>query len=118
MIEIYLSSLNTSEENNDVNDFFNDIPENNDNFTSLFAEFASINKVKELLISNLDSTDDSDFENTDWETSFMSTTIAGKSIEVENKIEIPQTNSSNLTPCALIDIINGSIQRCSETKDL
>jgi len=113
-METCLSLPSNSEENNDIDDFFDNIPENEDDFTSLFAEIASINKAKELLVSNSDRTDSDDSENTDCETS----SIADESTEVEDEVEIPQINSSNLTPCALIDTINGSIQRCGETKDL
>lgn len=117
MTEIYLSLPSSSEENNDIDDFFDNIPENEDDFTSLFAEISSINKAKELLVSNSDSTNDDDSENTNCETSSMST-IAGESTEAEDEIEIPQISTSNLTPCALIDTVNGSIQWCGETKDL
>jgi hypothetical protein len=112
MTEVYLSSSSTDEENND---FFDNIPENEKDLTGLFAEVA-INKAKELLISDLNSTDD-DSENTDWETNTVSS-IASGSTEAGDEIELPQTNSSNLTLCALVDIKNGLIQRCGETKDL
>ena len=69
-----------------------------------------------MLESNLDSTDD-DSENSDWEIGFA-LTIASEGTEAEDAIEIPQISSSNLTPCALIDVIGGSIQRCGETKNL
>ena len=117
MMEIYLNSPSISEASSEVDDFFDNISKNEDDFTSLFAEITSINKAKELVTSNLDSTDDDESENTDWETS-STLTIASESTEAENEIEIPRINSSKLTPCALVDIINGSIQRCSETKDL
>ena len=67
-----------------------------------------------MLVSDLDNMNN-DSESTGWDTS-SALTIASGSTEAEDEIEIPQTSSSNLTPCALIDIINGSIQRCGEIK--
>lgn len=115
MTEVYPSSSSINRENNDVDDFFDNIPENDEDLTGLFAEVA-INKAKELLVPDLNSTDD-DSENTDWETN-SALTIASENTEAGDEIEIPQTSSSNLTPCALVDIKNGTIQRCGETKDL
>src|SRR4051794_28600104 len=112
MTEIYSS---TSKENSDIDDFFDSIPENEEDLTSLFAEVA-INKAKELLVSNLDSTDD-ESDNTDWETN-SALTIASENTEAEDAIELPKISGSNLTPCALVDKIDRSIQRCGETKDL
>ena len=99
----------------EIDDFFDNIPENEEDLTSLFTEVA-INKARELLVSDLDSVDNNS-ESTGWDTS-SALTIASGSTEAEDEIEIPQTSSSNLTPCALIDIINGSIQRCGEVKNL
>ena len=99
----------------EIDDFFDNIPENEEDLTGLFTKIA-INKARELLVSDLDSVDNNS-ESTGWDTS-SALTIASGSTEAEDEIEIPQTSSSNLTPCALIDIINGSIQRCGETKNL
>ncbi|GBC00390.1 hypothetical protein RclHR1_03840012 [Rhizophagus clarus] len=117
MMEIFFNSPSISEKNSDIDDSFDNITENEDDCNSLLAEIASINKAKELVASDTDSTDDNDSENTDWEISSI-LTIASKSTEVENEVEILRINSSKLTPCALVDMINRSIQRCSETKDL
>ncbi|CAG8651926.1 10059_t:CDS:1, partial [Funneliformis caledonium] len=100
---------------NEIDDFFDNISENEEDLTSLFTEVA-INKARELLISNLDNVDN-DSESTDWDTD-SAFTIASESTEAEDEIIIPQTSSLNLTLCALIDIINGSIQSCSEVKNL
>ncbi|GES85510.1 hypothetical protein GLOIN_2v1474502 [Rhizophagus clarus] len=116
MTEIYLSLSSISEANSNIDDFFDNIPESERDLTNLYTEIANINKAKELLISNLDSTEDDDSENANWEASSM-LTITSESIEAEEEIKISQS-SSNLTPYALIDIKNGSIQRCSETKNL
>ena len=99
----------------EIDDFFDNIPENEEDLTSLFTEVA-INKARELLVSDLDNVDN-DSESTGWDTG-SALTIASGSTEAEDEIIIPQTSSSNLTPCALIDIINESIQRCGENKHL
>ena len=102
MTEIYLSLSSISEANSNIDDFFDNIPESERDLTNLYTEIANINKAKELLISNSHSIEDDDSENANWETSSM-LTITSESIEAEEEIKIPQS-SSNLTPCALIDI--------------
>ncbi|GBC02917.1 hypothetical protein RclHR1_00490003 [Rhizophagus clarus] len=64
MTKIYLSSSSISEANSDIDDFFDNIPESERDLTNLYTEIANIiNKAKELLISNSDSTEDDDSEN-------------------------------------------------------
>src|SRR5207248_8167996 len=99
----------------EIDDFFDNIPENEEDLTSLFTEVA-INKARELLVSDLDNVNN-DSESTGWDTG-SALTIASGSTEAEDEIIIPQTSSSNLTLCILIDIINRSIQRCGEVKNL
>src|SRR4051794_27531367 len=99
----------------EIDDFFDNIPENEEDLTSLFTEVA-INKARELFVSDLDN-GDNDSESTGWDTG-SALTIASGSTEAEDEIEIPHTSSLNLTPCVLIDKINGSIQRCGEVKNL
>ncbi|CAG8607616.1 7125_t:CDS:2, partial [Funneliformis caledonium] len=82
----------------EIDDFINNILENKKVLTSLFIE-VTINKARELLISDLNNVDN-DSENTDWDTG-STLTIASRSTEAEDEIIISQTSGSNLTSCQM-----------------
>ncbi|RHZ63288.1 hypothetical protein Glove_330g51 [Diversispora epigaea] len=98
-------------------DFFDNIPENNDNI-NLFTKIA-INKVKKLLNKENKFENIKDTENTDSEIESIVLTIVTKNIDDNNyEIKIPQIASLYLTSCALINKIDEKIQRCGDTKNL
>ncbi|RHZ88408.1 hypothetical protein Glove_23g145 [Diversispora epigaea] len=108
---------NEINENIEIVDFFDNIPENNDDI-NLFTEIA-INKAKKLLNKENEFENIEDTEDTDSEIESIVSTIVTKNIDDDNyEIEIPQTAGSHLTSCALIDKIDGKIQRCGDIKNL
>ncbi|RHZ43769.1 hypothetical protein Glove_856g18 [Diversispora epigaea] len=108
---------NEINENIEIVDFFDNIPENNDDI-NLFTEIA-INKAKKLLNKENEFENIEDTEDTDSEIESIASTIVTKNIDDDDyEIEIPQTAGSHLTSCALIDKIDGKIQRCGDTKNL
>ncbi|RHZ50930.1 hypothetical protein Glove_487g10 [Diversispora epigaea] len=108
---------NEINENIEIVDFFDNIPENNDDI-NLFTEIA-INKAKKLLNKENEFENIEDTEDTDSEIESIASTIVTKNIDDDDyEIEIPQTAGSHLTSCTLIDKIDGKIQRCGDTKNL
>lgn len=104
---------NEIDEDIEIVNFFDNIPENDDD-TNLFTEIA-INKAKKLLnekneFENIEETEDIDLE--------IESIASTKSTDDEYEIEIPQIAGSHLTSCALIDKIDGKIQRCGDIKSL
>ena len=101
-------------EDNDVNDFFDNIPEYEEDFTFL-QDQNSFEAAYYLFQESTSSSNSEEWEND----SAIQSSIITESTEAENDISIPQTtDKTGLSACAVVDIIDERIKCCGETENL
>src|SRR3954453_1403966 len=111
--EFFFDNILEREEEN-VNDFFDNVPECEEDFTFL-QDQNSFEAARLLFQGSTSSSNSEEWEN---DSSFQS--IITESTEAENDMCIPQITNKKacLSACAVVDIIDGRIKCCGETENL
>ena len=112
MTENFVNTQSTYENIQDVNIFFDNIPECEDDFT--FLQDQNAFETAHLLFQESTSSSDSE----EWESDSAAHSIVTESTEAENDMNIPQTKEKTLSACAVVDIIDGEIKCCGGTEKL
>jgi len=98
----------------DVDSFFDNIPECDEDFTFLQDQNA-FGKAHLLFQETSSSSNDC---SEGWKNDSAVQTISTESTEAENDMNIPQTKEKALSACAVVDIIDGEIKCCGKTEKL
>ena len=96
----------------DINIFFDNIPECEEDFT--FLQDQNSFETARLLFQESTSSSNSE----EWDNDSAVQSIATESTEAENDMNIPQTTGKTLSACAIVDIIDGEIKCCEGTEKL
>jgi hypothetical protein len=112
MAENFASTQSTFENIQDINVFFDNIPECDDDFT--FLQDRNSFETARLLFQESTSSSNSG----EWENDSAVQSVATESTEAENDVNIPQTTRKTLSPCVVVDIIDGKIKCCGGTEKL
>ncbi|RIA89703.1 hypothetical protein C1645_824469 [Glomus cerebriforme] len=115
MEENFLNKQFVSESFQEVDSFFDNIPEYEEDFT--FLQNQNSLETAHLLVP--DASSSSNDYSKGWENDSTAQTISTESTEAENDINILQIMGKTLSTCAVIDIIDGEIKCCESIgKDL
>jgi len=114
MEENFLNKQFIPENFQDIDSFFDNIPECDEDFTFLQDQNA-FGKAHLLFQETSSSSNDC---SEGWKNGSAIQTISTESTEAENDINIPQTKEKALSACAVVDIIDGEIKYCDKTEKL
>src|ERR1044071_8213824 len=98
----------------DINNFFDNV----EDVTSLEDNERALDFARQLIFENSDVSSDEDFFDEQDDISIGNSDTIGTEASDEIEIEIAQNKVSTLSPCVVLDVIDGNLQKCNSTENL
>ena len=98
----------------DINDLFDNI----EDVTSLEDNERALDFARQLTFENNDISSDEDFFDEQDSISIGNSNTTDTEADNEIEIEIAQNKVSTLSPCVVLDVIDGNLQKCNSTNNL